>query len=99
MSRSGFEAAAAELLESMPAEFVARRKEIAGRLRHAGDRETAALVAGIRKPPAALWTANRLARRDPEAIEVLLRAAAELESAQTAALSGKARSAQQMRSA
>ena len=68
---------------SSPARDAAARE-----LKRAGDRETAARVAKLPKPTPAAWTANQVAREQPELIEALLEAGAALREAQEAAVSG-----------
>ena len=50
------------LYELPLADFTAARDDLARRLKHDGDAERAAEVKRLRKPPAAVWLANRLAR-------------------------------------
>jgi hypothetical protein len=69
-------------------EFTPARDAAAKELRKAGDRETAARVAKLPKPSPAAWTANQVARQQPELIEALLDAGAALRAAQDAAVSG-----------
>jgi hypothetical protein len=69
-------------------EFTSARDAAAKELRKAGDRETAARVAKLPKPSPAAWTANQVAREQPELIEALLDAGAALRAAQDAAVSG-----------
>ena len=69
-------------------EFTPARDAAAKELRKAGDRETAARVAKLPKPSPAAWTANQVAREQPELIEALLDAGAALRAAQDAAVSG-----------
>ena len=69
-------------------EFTPARDAAAKELRKAGDRETAALVAKLPKPTPAAWTANQVAREQPELIEAMLAAGEALREAQEAAVSG-----------
>ena len=69
-------------------EFIAARDAAAKETRKAGDRETAAIVAKLPKPTPAAWTANQVAREQPELIEAMLEAGEELRIAQEAAVSG-----------
>ncbi|HEX6025644.1 MAG TPA: hypothetical protein VFZ00_26865 [Solirubrobacter sp.] len=69
-------------------EFTAARDAAAKALRKAGDRETAARIAKLPKPTPAAWAANQVAREQPELIEKLLEAGAELREAQDAAVAG-----------
>lgn len=43
-------------------DFTAARNELVGQLKHAGERGSADEIKGLRKPTAAVWLANRLAR-------------------------------------
>jgi hypothetical protein len=69
-------------------EFTPARDKAAREIRKAGDRETAALVAKLPKPTPAAWTANQVAREQPDLIEAMLDAGAALREAQEAAVSG-----------
>src|SRR4051812_40300844 len=69
-------------------EFTPARDAAAKEIRKAGDRETAAIVAKLPKPTPAAWTANQVAREQPELIEAMLEAGEELRAAQEAAVSG-----------
>jgi hypothetical protein len=69
-------------------EFTPARDAAAREIRKAGDRETAAVVAKLPKPTPAAWTANQVAREQPELIEAMLDAGAALREAQEAAVSG-----------
>ena len=52
-------------------EFVSRRAALARDLRSAGERESAAVVKGLRKPSRLAWTLNLGRRDDPEAFAAL----------------------------
>jgi hypothetical protein len=69
-------------------EFTPARDAAAKEIRKAGDRETAAVVAKLPKPTPAAWTANQVAREQPELIEAMLDAGAALREAQETAVSG-----------
>ena len=69
------------------------RDAAAKEIRKAGDRETAAIVAKLPKPTPAAWTANQVAREQPELIEALLEAGDALREAQEAARLGRRRRA------
>src|SRR5215218_2003577 len=69
-------------------EFTPARDAAAKEIRKAGDRETAAIVAKLPKPTPAAWTANQVAREQPELIEAMLDAGEALREAQEAAVSG-----------
>ena len=69
-------------------EFTPARDAAAKEIRKGGDRETAAIVAKLPKPTPAAWTANQVAREQPELIEAMLAAGEELREAQEAAVQG-----------
>jgi hypothetical protein len=60
-----------------PEAFTRERDSLARSLR-ASDREAAAAVKALRRPPVTAWALNRIARSDPEAITALLAADAAL---------------------
>ncbi|MGI8608504.1 MAG: hypothetical protein ACR2MY_04645, partial [Candidatus Dormibacteria bacterium] len=78
----------AELLGLVPEEFTGRRNELVKQLKAAGKKEEAASLAGLRRPPAQVWSANHLARQRPLAVIRLLSAAADLAEAQERAFTG-----------
>lgn len=61
-------------------EFTAGRNDLAKRLRAAGHRDDAAEVAALRKPSAAAWVVNSLARGSPDDVAALIAAANEIRS-------------------
>jgi hypothetical protein len=65
-------------------DFVATRDALAKELAAAGDDDEAGRVKAIRKPTAAAWALNRLARERPELIAALTEAHAGLRSADSA---------------
>jgi hypothetical protein len=69
-------------------EFIGARDAAAKEIRKAGDRERAAVVAKLPKPTPAAWTANQVAREQPDLIAAMLSAGALLREAQEAAVSG-----------
>jgi hypothetical protein len=69
-------------------EFTPQRDLAARELRRAGDREAAGEIAKLPKPTPAAWTANLIAREQPELIEALLEAGEALRGAQEEALAG-----------
>jgi hypothetical protein len=71
-----------ELYRAPPEEFVSARDALARELKEAGDGDAAASVKGLRRPAVAMWALNRLALEQPEEIETLLAAGAELRQAQ-----------------
>ncbi|MFJ7154225.1 hypothetical protein ACIQUQ_04740 [Streptomyces sp. NPDC101118] len=66
------ESAAAELYGLDPAGFTAARDALAARARQEGDRALARRIAALRRPTAAAWAANLLARRRPAEAERLV---------------------------
>jgi hypothetical protein len=78
-------------------EFTSERNRLAAELRAEGDAETAAQVKALRKPTAAAWVVNQLARAEPDLVEALLGAGGELRQAHRQAASG--RGAAQLRTA
>jgi hypothetical protein len=75
--------AKAELYESEPDGFTARRQELAEHARDAGEPAVAKQIAALRKPTRSAWIVNRLVRTDPgvrsrlDALGADLRAAAD----------------------
>lgn len=72
-------------------EFVAARDQAARAARKAGDNETAAAIAALRKPTAAAWAVNQLARTSRRDVDVLLDSGKRLLDAQRASLEGGGR--------
>lgn len=70
-----------DLYAAAPEEFVAARNALAKQLKAAGDKETAAEIAQLRRPPVSAWALNQVARQQPDEIGSLLAAAAELSDA------------------
>jgi hypothetical protein len=68
--------------------FVARRDELVGELKKAGQEERAQALAKARRPPLTAWAANQAVRADPGALEELLSAAAAARESQDALLAG-----------
>jgi hypothetical protein len=77
-----------ELYGLDPVEFVPARNELARRLRKAGDRPLAAEVARLRRPNAAAWAVNQLARRHRTELAQLVALGDALRTAQAHALAG-----------
>ena len=70
-------------------EFTAARNALASRLQKAGDKDTAAQVKGLTKPPVSAWVVNQLYWRNREAFDRLLTAGARLRQAQASQLAGQ----------
>ncbi|MEW6477455.1 MAG: hypothetical protein AB1679_34820, partial [Actinomycetota bacterium] len=84
-------ARAPEELYGLPLEeFTPARDALAKELKAAGQKDEAAEVKRLRKPALAAWALNRVARDDPEAIQRLRAAGADLRAAQEEALAGDA---------
>src|SRR4051794_9069442 len=61
-----------ELFALDPAEFVAMRNALVRTLKGRGDLDSAAEVAGLRKPPRSAWALNLLARTEPDRVADVL---------------------------
>jgi hypothetical protein len=70
-------------------EFVAERDALAKQLRADGDREAADRVKALRKPSAAVWAVNQLARRQQKDYRALLKAGDKLRATQEKVLGGE----------
>jgi hypothetical protein len=70
-------------------EFVAERDALAKQLRSEGDREAADRVKALRKPSAAVWAVNQLARRQQKDYRALLKAGDKLRATQEKVLGGE----------
>ena len=71
-----------ELYTAPLAEFVARRKALAARLRERGRTDEAKAVAAVGKPKATVWALNRIARTEPKLVARVLATFDQLRSAQ-----------------
>ncbi|QNG20393.1 hypothetical protein G4H71_12230 [Rhodococcus triatomae] len=76
------DAAADELYELPPSEFVGARTRWVQEARSAGDRSLATAIGKLKKPTTAAWTVNLLARTEPGAVQELLQLGVELGDAQ-----------------
>jgi hypothetical protein len=99
MQAKAVELAADELYAAPLAEFTKRRDDLSRRLRKDGLRDEADAVKALRKPTAAAWALNQLARRRSKDVERLLATGKRLRKAHEALLSGGDRSALQRASA
>ena len=89
-----------ELFAAAPADFVAARDALAKRLKQAGEPESAAEVAKLRKPTAVAWALNQLSRREGGQVDELLRADEHLRSLmQSSGRGGELRAASERRRA
>ncbi|HVL26625.1 MAG TPA: hypothetical protein VM390_00645, partial [Acidimicrobiales bacterium] len=77
-----------ELYGLAAGEFVAARNQLVRELKKEGDKEVAAAVAALRRPSAAAWAVNQLARRRRGELEQLVALGAELREAQAGAMAG-----------
>jgi hypothetical protein len=71
-------------------DFTPSRDALAKELRAAGERRTADWVKGLRKPSAAAWTVNQLARTQAQEASALLEAGEQLRATHERLLAGKA---------
>lgn len=74
-----------------PAEFTAARDALAKRLKAEGDKVAATEVKSLRRPTAAAWAVNQVARRHPELVEAVVDAGRRLVAAQETLLAGGGR--------
>ena len=72
-----------ELYGAPPERFTARRDELARQARADGDKDLASAVHALRRPTAAAWVVNALARQAPEAVEGLVELGARMREAQS----------------
>jgi hypothetical protein len=70
-------------------EFTSARDELVKRLRAQGESERAEEIKKLRKPPAAVWVVNQLARERPLDVQRLLKAGRSLTKSQAKAAAGK----------
>ncbi len=80
-------------------EFTNRRNAKAKELKPTGQRELAAEVSKLKKPPVALWAVNQLAQRSQPVLERLRRAGQGVVQAQSGAVTGRKNAASELRSA
>lgn len=78
-----------ELFDGDIGSFVRRRDELTKQFKKDGDRVAAAAVKQVRKPSAAAWAINQVARAAPQQIAELLEAGAAVRAAQARAVQGK----------
>jgi hypothetical protein len=89
----------AELLSGPLDGFTNRRNSKSKELKAAGQRELAAEVATLKKPPVAVWAVNQLARSNKPVLERLRRAGEAVVQAQSGAVAGRKNAALELRSA
>jgi t-SNARE complex subunit (syntaxin) len=88
-----------ELLVGPLNEFTSRRNSKSKELKAAGQRELAAEVAKLKKPPVAVWAVNQLARSNKPVLERLRRAGEAVVQAQSGAVAGRKNAALELRAA
>jgi hypothetical protein len=89
----------AELLAGPLNGFTSRRNSKVKELKQAGQRDLADEVAGLQKPPVAVWAVNQLTRNNRPRLERLRRAGEEVVRAQSGAVGGRKNAAQELRAA
>jgi hypothetical protein len=88
-SDAGHEGDVDRLYELPLSEFTSARDELAKRLRAEGDRKRAQEIKTLRKPTAAVWLVNQIARERPLDVQRLLKAGESLTRSQAKAAAGK----------
>jgi hypothetical protein len=83
VSQTDPEAATDELYAGAPAEFVARRDDLARQARGAGERELATRIKALRRPSVGAWYLNTAARSGLTSLRELLHLGEELREAQS----------------
>lgn len=79
--------------------FISARDALARRLGDDGRVDDAATIKALRKPTVAAWALNQLAEGDPDGVQALVDAGAEVRAAQQAALSSKRGATERLREA
>jgi hypothetical protein len=77
--------------------FVEQRNLLVRELREGGDRETAAWLAGLRRPAPGVWALDQLARGDRRRMAALLELGAELRGVQAGAMRGDREAVRRLR--
>jgi hypothetical protein len=77
-----------QLLASPLDRFVEERNRLVRDMRKAGDRDTAAWLASLRRPTSVVWALNHVAQGEPDALRALLDLGAELRSVQARVVRG-----------
>jgi hypothetical protein len=72
---SAYDEAVTTLYQAALSDFVAERKRLVAELKAAGDKDAAARVARLVRPPVSAWAVNQLWWREREAFEALVAAA------------------------
>jgi hypothetical protein len=88
-SRADFEGELDRLYQLPLSEFTSARDELVKRLRAQGDHEKAQEIKTLRKPTAAVWLVNQLARERQLDVQRLLKAGESLTKSQAQAAAGK----------
>lgn len=87
------------LFRGSPDGFISARDRLATDLRDQGRAEEAKAVKALRKPTVVAWALNQLSARDPNGVQALLVAGAEVRAAQQSALSSKRGAADRLQAA
>jgi len=87
-SKADFEGDLDRLYQLPLSEFTSARDELTRRLRAEGEREKAEEIKKLRKPTAAVWVVNQLARERPLDVQRLLKAGQSLTKSQAKAAAG-----------
>jgi hypothetical protein len=87
-SKADFEGELDRLYQLPLSEFTAARDELVKRFRAQGERERAEEIKTLRKPAAAVWLVNQLARERPLDVQRLLKAGESLTKSQAKAATG-----------
>lgn len=87
------------LFREAPENFIAARDRLAAGLRDQGRTDEAKAVKALRKPTVVAWALNQLAARDPDGVQALLDAGAEVRAAQQAAMSSSRGAADRLQAA
>ena len=75
---ASYDDAATRLYQAPHDEFVAERKRLAGELKAAGDKEGAARLTKLHRPPVSVWVVNQLWWHDRRELEAMLETAERL---------------------
>ena len=96
-SDQSFEEAKGALYRERPEDFIDARDRLVRELRAKKDRELAARVARLRRPPLSLWLANRLQEVAGPQLRKLFSTGGELQAAQASAAAGDAEARRRFR--
>jgi hypothetical protein len=82
--------AEADLYQVEPGQFTAARNALAKQMKAEGQRDEAARVAKLRRPPVTAWALNQVARQQPDLIGAVLESGGRLRAAMEKAVGGDA---------